>query len=61
MEIFIDKELNNMHPERTDTIFHKVDNIHSYRARSVTSNNLFIPRGNTQNFQKTMPYSGSVL
>ena len=27
--IFIYKELNNMHPERTDTIFHKVDDIHS--------------------------------
>ena len=44
MGIFIYKEQNNMHPERTNTIFHKVDNIHSYRTRSVTSNNLFIPR-----------------
>ena len=61
MGIFIYKELNNMHPERTDTIFLKIDNIHSHRTRSVTSNNLFIPRGNTQNFQKTMSYSGSVL
>ena len=59
--IFIYKELNNMHPERTNTIFHKVDNIHSCRTRSVTSNNLFIRRGNKQNFKKTMSYSGRVL
>ena len=50
-----------MHPERTDTISHKVDNVYSYGTRSVTSNNLFIPRGNTQNFKKTVSYSGSVL
>ena len=61
MGIFIYKEFNNMHPERTNIIFHKVDNIHSYKTRSVTSNNLFISGGNTQNFQKTMSYSGSVL
>ena len=58
--IFIYKELNNVHPERTNTIFRKVVNIDSYKTRSVTSNNLFIPRRNTQNFQKTMSYSGSV-
>ena len=52
MGIFIYKELNNMHPERTNTIFHKVDHIHSYKTRSVTDNNFFIPRRNTQNFKK---------
>ena len=69
MGIFIYKELNNMHPEQTDTILHKVDNIHSYRTRSVTSNNLFIPRGKPQNpppkkkqkQKQTMSYSESVL
>ena len=60
--VFIYKELNNMHPERTDTIFHKADNIQSYRTRSVTGNNLFMPRGNIQNFKrKTLSCSGSVL
>ena len=58
---FIHKELNNMYLEQTDIIFHKVGRIHSYRTRSVTSNNLFISRGNTQTFQKTMSCSGSVL
>ena len=31
------------------------------KTRSATSNNLFIPRGHTQSFQKTMSYSGSKL
>ena len=51
MGIFIYKELNNMHPEQTDTIFHKVDNIHSYHPW----------RKYTEIQKKTMSNSGSVL
>ena len=40
---------------------HPVDNIHCCKTRPVSGNNLFIPGGNTQKFQKTVSYSGSVL
>ena len=42
-------------------IIQELDNLHYHKTRSATSNNLFIPRGDTQSFQKTMSYSGSRL
>ena len=71
MRIFAHKELNNLHPEQdispfqklneqhTYNPFQKLNEQHTYNTRSVTNNNLFIPRGNTQDM--TMPYSGSRL
>ena len=57
------KELNNLHPEQDIRPFQKLDEQHTYmyNTRSVTNNNLFIPRGNTQLFNRTMSYSGSRL
>ena len=60
MGIFAYKELNNLHPEDIRP-FQKLDEQHTYNTRSVTNNNLFIPRGNTQLFNRTMAYSGSRL
>ena len=48
MGIFAYKELNNLHPEQDIRPFQKLDEQHTYNTRSVTNNNLFIPRGNTQ-------------
>ena len=59
--IFAYKELNNLHPEQDIRPFQKPDEQHTYNTRSVTNNNLFIPRGNTQVFNRTMSYSGSRL
>ena len=61
MGVFTHKELNNLHPEQDTSLFQKLDDQHTYNARSVTNNNLFIPRGNTQLFNRTMSYSGSRL
>ena len=61
MGIFACKELNNLHPEQDICPFQKLDEQHTYNTRSVTNNNLFIPRGNTQLFNRTMSYSGSRL
>ena len=61
MGIFVYKELNNLHPEQDIHPFQKLDEQHTYNTRSVTNNNLFIPRGNTQLFNRTMSYSGSRL
>ena len=55
------KELNNQHPEQDIRPFQKLDEQHTYNTRSVTNNNLFISRGNTQLFNRTMSYSGSRL
>ena len=57
--IFVYKEINNFHPEQADSPFHQLDYFHSYSTRSVSNNNLFIPRGKTNNFLKTMAYAGS--
>ena len=61
MGIFAYKELNNLHPEQDIRPFQKLDEQRTYNTRSVTSNNLFIPRGNTQFFNRTVLYSGSRL
>ena len=61
MGIFAYKELNNLHPEQDISPFQKLDEQHTYNTRFVTNNNLFIPRGNTQLFNRTMSYSGSRL
>ena len=61
MGIFAYKELNSLHPEQDIRSFQKLDEQHTYNTRSVTNNNLFIPRGNTQLFNRTMSYSGSRL
>ena len=61
MFIFAYKELNNLHPEQDIRPFQKLDEQHIYNTRSVTNNNLFIPRGNTQLFNRTMSYLGSRL
>ena len=55
------KELNNLRPEQDIRPFQKLDEQHTYNTRSVTNNNLFIPRGNKQLFNRTMSYSGSRL
>ena len=56
--IFVDKEINNLHPEQADSPFQWLD-CYSYSTRSVSNNNIFIPRGKTSNFQKTMTFAGS--
>ena len=61
MGIFAYKELNSLHPEQDISPFQKLDQQHTYNTRSVTNNNLFIPRGNTQLFNRIMSYSGSRL
>ena len=52
--VFVHKEINNLHPEQSDSPFQMLDCLYSYNTRSVSNNNLFIPRGKTQNFQKTV-------
>ena len=59
MGVFAYKELNNLHPEQGISPFQKLDDQHTYNTRSVTNNNLLIPRGNRQLFNRTMSYSGS--
>ena len=59
--VFVFKEINNLHPEQADSPLQMLDCLHSYNTRSVSNNNLFIPRGKTQNFQKTVPFSGSKI
>ena len=54
-------ELNNLHPEQDDSPFQRLDCSHSYNKRSVSNNKLFIPKGKTQNFQKTMAFAGSKI
>ena len=61
MGIFAYKELNNLHPEQDISPFQKLDDQHTYNTRSVTNNNLFVPKGNTQLFNRTMWYSRSRL
>ena len=48
MGIFANKELKSLHPEQGISPFQKLDKQHTYDRRSVTNNNLFIPRGNIQ-------------
>ena len=61
MSVFAYKELNNLHPEQDISPFQKLDDQRTYNTRSVTNSNLFIPRGDTQLFNRTMSYSGSRL
>ena len=61
MDIVAYKELNNLHPEQDISPFQKLDDQHTYNTRSAANNNLFIPRGNTQLFNRTMSYSASRL
>ena len=63
MAIFVYKELHGLQPEQNETPFRNLNELHTHNTRSVsvTSNNLFIPRGNTQSFHKTVSYSGSRL
>ena len=42
--IFVYKEINNLHPEQTDSPFQRLDCLHPYSTRSVSNNNLFIPK-----------------
>ena len=58
--IFVYNEINNLHPEQACSPFQRLDYLHSYSTRSI-SNNLFIPRGKANNFQKTMAFSGSKI
>ena len=55
--IFVYKEINNLHPEQADSPFQWLDYLHSFSTRAVSNNNLFILRGKTNNFQKTMAFS----
>ena len=57
--VFVYKEINNLHPEQADSPFQMLDCLHSCNTRFVSSNNLFIARRKTQNFQKTMSFSES--
>ena len=59
--VFVYKEINNLHPEQANSLFQLLDCLHSYNTRSVSNNNLFICRGKTKNFQKTMSSSGSMI
>ena len=59
--IFVYKEKNNLHPEQADSPFQRLSYLHSYSMRSVSNNNLFIARGETNNFQKTMEFAGSKI
>ena len=59
--IFVYKGINNWHPEQADSPFQRLDYVHLYSTRSVSNNNLFIPRGKTNNFQKTMAFAGSKI
>ena len=59
--VFVYNEINNLHPEQADNPFQRLDCLHSYSTRSVSNNNLFIPRGKTNNFQKTMAFAGSKI
>ena len=59
--VFVYKEVSNWHPEQDDSPFQMLDCLHSYNTRSVSNNNLFIPRGKSQHFQKTMSFSGSKI
>ena len=59
--IFVYKEINNLHPGQADSPFQQLDYLHSYSTRSVSNNNLFIPRWKTNNFQKTMVFAGSKI
>ena len=61
MGIFAYKKLNSLHPEQDIRPFQELEEQHPYNTRSVTNNNLFIPRGNTQLLNRTMSYSGSRL
>ena len=54
MGVFAYKELNNLYPEQDVSPFQKLDDQHTYNTRFVTNNNLFIPRGSTQLFNRTM-------
>ena len=59
--IFVYKEINNFHPEQADSLIQRLDYFHSYSTRSVSNNNLFIPKGKTNNFQKTEAFAGSKI
>ena len=61
MAIFVYKELHGLHPEQNETPFRKLNELHEHNTRFVTGNNLFIPRGNTQSFHKTVSYSSRRL
>ena len=50
--VFVYKEIKQVHPEQADSLFQMLDCLHTYNTRSVSDNNLFIPRGKTQNLQK---------
>ena len=41
--IFVYRELNNLHPQVNNS-FQMLDYLHSYNTRSVSTDNLFIPR-----------------
>ena len=42
------KEVNNLHPEQADSPLQMLDCLQSYNTRSVSNNNLFTPRENTE-------------
>ena len=50
-----------MHPEQADSPFQWLDYLHSYSMRPVSNDNLFIPLGKTNSFQKTMAFAGSKI
>ena len=61
MGVFVCRELNNLHPEKSHIPFQKLEIAHLHGTRSVTNENLFLPRGNSQVFHKTISYSGGRL
>ena len=49
LRVFVYKELHSLHPERDESLLQELDNLHYHKTGSATSNNLFIPRGDSQN------------
>ena len=54
MGVFVYKELNNLHPQKSHSPFQKLEHAHLHGTRSVTNDNLFLPRGNSKLFRKTI-------
>ena len=50
--VFAYKEVNNLHPEQSNSPFQMLDCLYSYNTRSVSNNNLFIPMGKHRIFRK---------
>ena len=51
------KVLNNLAPDYLN-IFKLVESVHSYRTRSTSRNDLYIPKHSTQIFKKSFVFNG---